>query len=361
MKREMSVFLLGVMVLLAIPAGAMVEVEGDPKARPVVCDNNGEVCTTPLIAGQTMIVGEVSIERIDGQIVVSYEINDSAWSITEVHFQVSSTPITQYAPGQYYYSFEGLNTQFHQFVATGHSPTDCYFAAHAVITDVVGYEPGPVNLPWFAYNLPDQVKMKVTQPSGRESYFTTQVYEGGILDGFYDGWCIDVGHTISTNTEYTANVYSSYESIPENANIDKPENLPLVSYIMNNYSAGDLSSSGEAFTPCDIQRAIWALIDDSETGCGSTSETRVTEIVNDALTSGPGFEPDCGEVMAVILVPTDPTRQVTIAQVTVIDVLVECGEIPILGNGSETAWGCGTPIRDKKNWGWYFRCCAPPM
>ena len=74
------------------------------------------------------------------------------------------------------------------------------------------------------------------------------------------------------------------------------------------------------------------------------------------MANGSGFVPDCGDLIAVILIPVNG-QQITIAQITIIDVLVECGDIPVLGDGSETAWGCGYKIREKKNWGWYFHCC----
>jgi hypothetical protein len=75
-----------------------------------------------------------------------------------------------------------------------------------------------------------------------------------------------------------------------------------------------------------------------------------------------GFEPDCGDQVAVMLVPFDPEgefdAQVTIisAQVTVVSTEAACQ--PVFGDGDETAWACGDSIRPGKNWAMTFQCCA---
>ena len=42
----------------------------------------------------------------------------------------------------------------------------------------------------------------------------TTVSNDGALNGAYEGWCVDIDHTINQDTDYTANVYSSYETLP---------------------------------------------------------------------------------------------------------------------------------------------------
>jgi len=359
MKRLSVFFVIGIAMLLVAPAYASVAtVNAAAKAKPASpCDNTLERCTTPLIAGQFMEVGTVAVGEGPDSLVVTYEITDLNWAITAIHLEVSDEPITEWAPGQYDYVLENLATAFVE-IPIPYNAGDCvYIAAHAVVTEVDHWN---ISLADFEANLPDQVAMKVAYP-GPSSYFQTTVDGGSILDGTYTGWCIDVGHTISPGTWYNANVYSSYEDLSgvSGLNIDNPENLPLVNYIINTFHAGDPSMGGYGnYTLCDIQRAIWALIDDGMTTCGTYNQDRVDEIVaaaNEYFLNFGIFYPQCGDVIAVILIPVNG-QQITIAQVTVIEVPTTCE--PVLGEGSETAWGCGVPIRENKNWGWYFHCCT---
>lgn len=347
MKRLTVILLFGAVALLAWPVEATVEAEAELKCAD-------PPCSTPLLAGQTIDVGTVDVFYENGTLRVVFNIEENnGWFLTETHLFVGTNEPTKSAPGRFPYKHEDLD-----YVATDSyefsfpiPPTEClYFAAHAVVETVVGYEFVPED---FQFDLPDQVTMKVTQPADRASYFTTQVLEGP-LAGFYDGWCIDIGHTISLGPTYTANVYSSYEQLPDEINIDKPEFLPQVNYIINHFHEGEPSSSGTPFTACDIQRAIWTLIDDSMTGCGTYEQTRVNEIVAAAWANGYDFEPECGGIVAVILVPVD-TAQVTIGQVTLIEEPNSEFCTPVYE--SETAWGDGE--RFGKGWATYFSCFCP--
>lgn len=220
----------------------------------------------------------------------------------------------------------------------GAEPDTLVIAAHAVVAELGGLE-GLVTLP-------DTVSLKIAYPGTGPTYFDAIISNGGDLDGTYDSWCVDVGHTIYPGTLYEdIEVWSSYEELPEYATIDKPENLDLVNYLVNNYAVGDASISGGNFTMCDIQRAIWTLIDNSITGCGGYSQARVDEIVDDALANGEGFEPGCDEKVVLVLV-TPGNVQVTI-QVITIGIEVPCEDI------SETAWGFGDTFTDS-TWAMYF-------
>jgi len=88
------------------------------------------------------------------------------------------------------------------------------------------------------------VNVKWTQTG--EGYFQTTISAGGDLDGTYTGWCIEYKPNAVSNV--TKNVYSSYEPLPEtlttaydqprtvgdpNSNVDKPENLDLVNWVIN--------------------------------------------------------------------------------------------------------------------------------
>lgn len=326
-----------------------------------------QTTTTDLIAGQHVDVGEVQVWKEGNTLFVKYIIDADLTPddptddgvptlITQTHLAVATDPddlpqtkkgnpipgqfenVGVHDPGvtEYTYKIPLLN---------GYSPL--YIAAHAVVEKLSG-------LGGLELALPDTVQMSVEYPgtaSGDPSYFDTTIWDGRPLDGTYDGWCIDIGHTINPGATYTANVYSSYGDLPDNINIDKPENLDLVNYIINHYTAGDASSAGGVYTICDIQKAIWTVIDTEVADCGGYSQGRVDEIVADAEKNGKGFVPACGDVVAIILdvvdEPDDQHQQVTIAQVTFAEVGVPCA------TADETAWGAGTDF-DGKNWATYF-------
>ena len=186
---------------------------------------------------------------------------------------------------------------------------------------------GSADLVAFAAGLPAQVQKIVSHPGtgfGAPSYYDVQILGQSILAGTYDAYCVDTDTYITPGATYTANVYSSYDAIPEGL-MEFPENLDLVNYIINQGYVGTLSQGGSVFTYGDVQRAIWTLIDDGlvTNGLGTWSQARVDEILADALAEGEGFEPDCDQYIGVILDPIGD-NQLTIAQVTMALVAGSC-------------------------------------
>ncbi len=365
MRKTVQLTILGVCALaLALPvAAATASVEGTNllKAKSIdeceiQCDTAGP-CDVDLYAGQFMLVGNVTVTSDGTDLHVVYDLSDLDWSITEVHFYAGDEPPTKAAPGQFPYTFEYLNTQSFEFdIPLAEVDLDgdgcLFFAAHAVVYEVIGFD--PPDFDGFAGALPGQVTMQVSYPStGDPSYFETTVSGGTVLDGTYEGWCIDTDHTIGQNTPYTADVYSSYEDLPDGL-VEFPENLDLVNWIVNQGFVGQPSACGGEYTYGDVQRTIWTLIDDqnSTSGLGPWSQCRVDEILAAASAGGDGFVPGCFDVIAVILVPVNG-QQITIAQITLAGVDLPCD--PILGDGNETAWG-GGQCPFKQGWGSYFRC-----
>ena len=124
--------------------------------------------------------------------------------------------------------------------------------------DIVGYEdsngsvrlePGVdadcPTLEEFAAALPGSVNQTWTQAG--DGYFQTTISGDTNLDGTYTGWCIDYKHNAVRKTD--ANVYSSYGTLPDslttayeqprtvgepNSNVDRPENLDLLNWLINN-------------------------------------------------------------------------------------------------------------------------------
>lgn len=196
-----------------------------------------------------------------------------------------------------------------------------------------------IDLADFEAMLPTEVDLTAQSPGGvlQPSYFDiilSSTTGGTIPLGLYDGWCIDLDHTMPTDTPLTANVFSSYSDLPDGL-VDNEENLDLVNWILNQDFVGlpafDLLGSdfggngyGEAlgsYTGDDVQRAIWILLDD----IGSEDPTgRADEIVAAALEHD-GFVPGCDGVIGMILQPVD-SLGVTAAQVTFVEIGIPCEE-----------------------------------
>jgi len=202
------------------------------------------------------------------------------------------------------------------------------------------------------------VNMQVQYPyAGGPAYFQTTLTNAGELNGVYNGWCVDTNHTIAQSL-YCARLVSSYDLStiagilnPDGTpSIAHPENFDIVNWIMNqNYVYSpcydnlppDANGNGYGeylgdYTYGDVQRAIWHFIASaqSSSGLGSWSQLRVDEIIAEANAAGDGFVPACGDQVAVILQPVNCTnpggtyQQVTIAQVTVVDVPGICEDCP---------------------------------
>jgi hypothetical protein len=178
------------------------------------------------------------------------------------------------------------------------------------------------------------VTLSVTYPyNGGPAYFPHAYISnsdpGTSFDGDYLGWCVDTDHVIYQNTNYDVTMTCSYH--PDAAAlVEKPENLDLVNWIINQGYVGSPSQGGFGiFTYGDVQRAIWELVEDNQStsGLGPWSQARVNEILADAYAYGEDFVPDCDEIVAVILNPISgggTQQQVTIAQITLIEVLGQC-------------------------------------
>ena len=298
------------------------------------------------------MVGTVTVDwNADRNVYVTYRITLDGWYMTEVHvgwFDCEELP-KKMIPGKAQEGFEGLFDRLYTVtIPQSDIGGKCCFGLHAVVEK-------PGGLFGLELALPDQVSMKVEYPiPGGPSYFKTTVFGDSVLDGIFEGWCVDTSRTITQNKGYTANVYSSYETLPDNT-VAYPENLDLVNWILNQRYVGQPSPGCTGnYTYGDVQRAIWTLVDPNSTsGLGAWSQCRVDEILADAHSYGEGFEPGCGDVVAVILVPVSPgTAQTTIAQITLIDVGVACD------SQEETAWGWGNE-KFTRAWGWFFKCCCP--
>ena len=177
----------------------------------------------------------------------------------------------------------------------------------------------------FAAALPAQVTENLAYP-GPESYFMATLTGGGALNGTYEGWCVDVDHTIYPNKNYTANVFSSYEALPAGL-VEHPENFDLVNWIINQDFVGKSAAPAVGiYTYGDVQEAIWELVEDVvPAGEISHNDPRVNQIKTLAA-AHEGFKPTCGDFIAVVLQPVDGSQPITIGQVTFASLGVDCAE-----------------------------------
>ncbi|MEO0984325.1 MAG: SdrD B-like domain-containing protein [Cyanobacteria bacterium J06639_14] len=198
--------------------------------------------------------------------------------------------------------------------------------------------------------LPSQVTVTAALPNllsdgpgvGDPSYFDLSIEDpSGILDGSFDSYCIDtdtfldfVGvdldndgiygetnipvDTLGGNFDegapqpFSATVYSSYDTSVLSDGlgglIERPENLDLVNWILNNQD-----SALASYNVAEIQLAIWELMDDGPVDSvsesflpiftGSVDPANVEAIKTLAQQNGEGFVPGAGEKIAIILVP----------------------------------------------------------
>ncbi|MDM8000358.1 MAG: hypothetical protein QUS33_10235 [Dehalococcoidia bacterium] len=187
-------------------------------------------------------------------------------------------------------------------------------------------------------DLPSTVTMSYV-PNKVTAYLTTTITGDGILDGTYDGWCVDLDRQAVFEQSHNAKVVCSYDAAAEDY-VAYPDNFDLVNWILNR-DFRDESGSHGAYTWKDVQVAIWRLLVDS--GYSGSDPTgwdadRVNDIIALAQANGEGFIPGTGDLCAVILVPMNARQEIT-SQVSII-------ALRLPGRGGE---GC-TPGFWKNNW-----------
>jgi hypothetical protein len=335
--------------VLALVSTAFTHTEEDPYIVELIAGGGNEK--------SAIQVGYVKVWNDEDFLYVQYEVTNPDWCLTETHLDIDVgldlIPQKNGNPIPGHFDFNDEHECISSFTITVPITWDpfqpLWIAAHAVVQSFVEYE--DPNLENFALALPDQVTMSVQYPyGGGPAYFPQTTVTGDPLTGTYEGWCVDTDNVIYQNTNYTANVYSSYETLPDGS-IEYPENLDLVNWIINQGYVGNSSGCDGTYTYGDVQRAIWALLEDNQStsGLGAWSQCRVDEILAAAYANGEGFTPGCDDYVAVILVPVGGQQVITIAQVTFASVGVPC--VPIFQY--ETAWGDGLDFPGK-NWATYL-------
>ena len=148
--------------------------------------------------------------------------------------------------------------------------------------------------------LSSQGGMLVVQQPGPGTFFSATISGTGNFDGTYPAWCVDTEHGMTPGLPYNAVVYTGGDAMPAGL-IDKPQNLDLVNWVLNQGFVGQDAGGGQGnYTMCDVAQAIWALIDDGiGSACGPFT-TRAGQIA-DLAQSHHGFVPGCGQFYLVVI------------------------------------------------------------
>lgn len=344
MKKLMSVMIITSLMFALIPASAFAHTAEDP-------------FVTDLTAGggnikSAMDVGDVKVWNDGEHLYVEYVVTDGDWCITKTHLEVATAlediPQVKGNPVPGHFTYEGEHDCVagvtYKIPLTWGPGTELLIAAHGVV------QTGGMN--GLEATLPDQVTISTVHPGlgfGAPGYFDITVSGGTILDGTYDGNCAELAGGPPNGIAYP---YLSTGSIPGGV-VQKPENLDLVNWVVNQGFVGKTSGCGGAYTWGDVQWAIWKLVDGREPDAGTLSsllnwsECRAQEIVDAALANGEGLVPGCGDMMSIILAP-----EITWTQSVIIWIPAPCAA------EDETAWGgdyFGTPLEfPGNNWAIYF-------
>ncbi|WP_445384834.1 hypothetical protein ACT6NV_12785 [Robiginitalea sp. IMCC44478] len=299
-----------------------------------------------LIAGQNTVVGTVSVEEDGSNYVITYSITEGDYCLTEAHVDVADDPsnfaINQTGNpkiGNFDYVNDGIEcTNSFSVTVANEGP---WLAIHGVV------ECSTNSLETITANLPETVDFCAIN-QGPDAYVNISL-EGGILTGDYGSWCIDNDLGITPNCFTDVPIYESSDAnaLPEGL-LEKPENLDLVNWLLNQNIVGTESPNAlGTYTYGDLQFAIWYLIDvvEDPTGAnyslGAFLQGRVDELIALATASGEGFNPECGDFIGIILVPGNNVQPLIIPYPT------SCNDC------DETIWaeGCGFP---GGSWAMYF-------
>jgi hypothetical protein len=279
-----------------------------------------------LVAGQHEVIGNVTVEQIGDELIVTYNVTSTGWCLTTTHLYVGSTPAQRHSPGRFPYKHENLDcVTVDTFTISDLTTDTVYVAAHADAFFSVNN------------NIDLNGTVQFTLDPSIDSYFDNVI--SGMIAGDYLAWCVDVDTAIHLNVKYEGITHSTLGSFPAEL-VDRPENMDLINYIINQ------DYLGQGMSADDIQMAIWSLIDDRAPNPGTANTANVAAIVADALANGEGFFPTCGDVVAIIIEPTVE------AQTTIIEYPVPCLDGP---DRKETAWALADGgIAFRQGWGSYF-------
>lgn len=323
-----------------------------------------QTVTRPLIADRYHEIGSVVATKSGNWLSVAYYVTDVNWSIskTNVHVAGSKAGIPSQSGNCNVNSFDYINN--HDFLDTViidsidvTGLTDIYVAANAAVKETVGCE---MSIDSINASVPNQVFMRLTL-TVTPNYFTMLVYDfqgSPIYSGQFVGNCVDLENPIQPGVNYYPYAVSTYSSDTAllSCIIDKPGNLDIVNYIINQPYKQTLNATGK-----EIQAAIWTLIDDDTPVNGAVgitwNQTIVNQIIADAIVNGEGYVPQCNEYFAVLLDQgcTNNNSNVTVQQsIFWLPVKTVPGAQRTTTGECSNAWAKGDKFANG-GWGMFFK------
>lgn len=330
-----------------IPTPSLSYTQGSPLVVDMIAGGGNGIGTD---------VGDIVMWNDATNLYVKY-VTSGNWTICGTHLSVKrySTQVPQAngnpIPGQFQYK-NSFNPCVTEKVYTIPVPSWSTFviAAHADVR-----RGGTCSIQDVTAALPATADVCVTTPvAGGSAYFPqVTITNGGILNGLYGGWCVDLNRSTSFGGAAEkcflgADVRSTVGPFDFSGMLSSPGSLDLLNWVLNQNYIGQ-SGPGGPYTYGDVQRAIWSLVEAPQslpTGANSStdpySEANVAAIVAAATAGGEGFMPGCGQKFGVIIDPKDGSQPFVIP----FPVNCTCG-------GSETAWGKGLDFPGS-NWAMYI-------
>ena len=98
--------------------------------------------TVPLLAGQTILVGNVTVSTSGSNLIVEYDTLAYGWKMTETHIYIDAEPPPKMAPGSFDYGHDPIDpavtSASYAIPILPEWGDEVYIAAHAVVTEGSG-------------------------------------------------------------------------------------------------------------------------------------------------------------------------------------------------------------------------------
>lgn len=300
-----------------------------------------------LIAGQHNLVGSVIIEKLDGGLKFTYDVNEGC-SVSEMHIDLTydpadfnvnknNSPVFGNFDSKKWATFDYDNYTV-TFDATGLAGAlggppagTIYMAIHGVVC--CGGDPVPVS--GFCPDLSGAQGAMLLQGLGNAFVGNPPVLQPGsthymnnlrftktVIEGVdvFKGWCLDPARGVDFPSEEPQyyerplNFICSTDETISTCVIHYPENLWKVNWIINNRGSYSIGA---------VQVAIWMLLSDGEYSTfmhdfDAEAEALLAEIPDT-------WSPECGDKVLVIVYETATTEPCDVMlQPIGIEVEVEC-------------------------------------
>ena len=107
--------------------------------------SSAQPVTVTLFAGQTLLVGTLTVEVVGDNLEVTYEITEPGWELLETHLYVGENSPKKSAPGKFPYKDEeelgeGVTLVEYSILLSSFEGSVLYIAAHAELIDKLTWE-----------------------------------------------------------------------------------------------------------------------------------------------------------------------------------------------------------------------------